>query len=311
MVNPVDGGRQSRPRWHVLVSILGALLVLAGLVALISPVESSGKPSVDCGGPSVSVARSGGRHLEGRADDCRAAARDQVLGSGLFLVAGGVALIATRRRRGRSQVTNPEVVWNQVKPVMEPQHPGADPGWRPALLSVVPGVGARAAQSHPTSELLVVRMLFLAFAAAIGLFGFVLTQLGLSSTTASLSPGKAMTIVGAVGIGALVLGPSIERPLDCASAGRLVETWRTRFFVRLAIGETPALVGFAAAFISGRVSAYFVGASATAVMFVRAAPSARNIARDQQELYIRGCQQSLYTALATSQPVRPGTDRSL
>jgi hypothetical protein len=188
--------------------------------------------------------------------------------------------------------------------------PVEDPGWRPALIALVPIVGIRIAASrrrnHPASGLVVVRQLFLTFALAIAMFGFVLTQLDLSSADASMSSVTVMVVVGAIAFVALVLGPIVERPLDGSDVGRLAETWRTRFFVRIAFGEAPALAGFAGAFLAGSISPYVLGASATAVIFARSAPSARQIAKDQDGLDERGSSLSLATVLATWSPKRPG-----
>lgn len=154
-----------------------------------------------------------------------------------------------------------------------------------------------------------VRQLFLSFAVAIGLFGFVLVQLQLASEDGSISTSTVLAVVGAVAAVAFVVERLVERPLDCSSESKLMESWRTRFFIRIAFGEAPALVGFAGAFLWGATSPYFLGAAATAIMFARAAPSARNIADDQAELYDRGCSQSLLTVIATWQPRRgPGRD---
>lgn len=184
--------------------------------------------------------------------------------------------------------------------------PVEDPGWRPALIALVPIVGVRLAarrrRSHPTSGLVLVRQLFLTFAVAIVMFGFVLTQLDLSSGDAPMSSGLVTVLVGVVACVALVIGPIVERPLDGSSVGGLAETWRTRFFIRIAFGETPALVGFVGAFLAGSVFPYVLGACATAVIFARAAPSARNIATDQERLNDRGSALSLLNILATWSP---------
>lgn len=190
----------------------------------------------------------------------------------------------------------------------EPLRPVEDPGWRPAIMALVPIVGARVAASrsrrHPARSLVMVRQVFLLYALAIALFGFVLLQLGLSSADASMSGGTVMVGTGAVALVALMLGPIVERPLDGSSVGRLAESWRNRFFVRVAIGEAPALAGFVAAFRAGSVFPYVLGGTATAVMFVRAAPSGRNIAKDQEGLTERGCSLSLLAVLATWSPKR-------
>jgi len=193
-------------------------------------------------------------------------------------------------------------------PPCEPTALIEDPGWRPALLAIVPIFGARAAvqraRNHPARGLVIARQLFLSFAVTIGLSAFALVKIDLGSEDGSLSVSTVLAIVAVIAAIAFLVGPIVERPLDCADVGKLVESWRTRFFIRIAFGEAPALVGFTGAFLSASIAPYFVGAAATAAMFFRAAPSARNIARDQDELFSRGCSQRLLTALATWQPRR-------
>lgn len=211
------------------------------------------------------------------------------------------------RRAGRiSPSSQSEAVGGST----ESLRPVEDPGWRPALIALVPIVGVRIAASrrrnHPASGLVEARQLFLAFALAIVMIGFVLTLLDLLPADAPMSSGTVMVLVGALAFVALVLGPIVERPLDGSSLGRLEETWRTRFFVRIAFGEAPALAGFAGALLAGSTSPYILSAAATAVMFARAAPSARNIAKDQEGLNDRGCSLSLLTVLAAWSPKRLG-----
>ncbi|MGI8806519.1 MAG: PH domain-containing protein [Acidimicrobiales bacterium] len=214
------------------------------------------------------------------------------------------------RRAGLARGADVEAI---ERTTAEPTPMIEDPGWRPALVALVPIVGVRVAaqraRNHPARGLVVVRQLFLSFAVAIGLFAFVLVQLNLASEDGSISTSTVLFVVGAVAAVAFVPGRLVERPLDCSSESKLMESWRTRFFIRIAFGEASALVGFVGAFLSGATSPYFLGAAATAIMFARAAPSARNIADDQADLYDRGCSLSLLTVIATCQPRRePGRE---
>lgn len=333
MADPLPGPVLSVPQrsssaiWTRVLLLVGGPLAFVGLVSLVSAVDTDGTPSVVCGGPAVRLAFDDRQHLGGRGADCRTAARDQALGGGLFLLTGGALILGPRIRRWartaasrdrrdgeiaaellrRAEQVAPPRRSAAVGGSPEPPRRVEDPGWRPALvvalMALVPIVGVRAAVrrrgNDPASGLIVTRQLFLAFASAIAMCGFVLTQLGLSSADASMSRGAALTGVGAIAFAALALGPIVERPLDVSGAARLAETWRTRFFLRLGFGEAPALAGFAGALLAGSISPYLLGASATAVMFARAAPSVRNIAKDQEGLIDRGSPLSLVAILGT------------
>jgi hypothetical protein len=109
------------------------------------------------------------------------------------------------------------------------------------------------------------------------------------------------------GVLSLVVSRLFERPLDCSDEAALLVGYRTRFFLRVAVAEAPALVGFVGSFLSGEAWMYPLGALFAAVGFVRLAPTRRNLERDQEELNQRGCGLSLTNLLITA---RAGTNES-
>ncbi len=316
----------------------GVLLALSGLIALLGSVDSDGTPSVPCGGPAVSVAFGGGDAPVGWASDCRGAGADQALGGGIFL-GGGAALLLERRvrewlgsSRSRDDLDDAVRGGERIKSVrgrwisasrarwLEASHePGPtqrgselrgsvnDPGWRPAVKALVPLVGLRMAMKRrsasPGNGLVTIRQAFLAFPSAIAMLGFVLWLMGLKPAHNSPSAGLVTVVVGAVAVGAMAAGPLLHRPLDSTTDASLAETWRTRFFVQIALAELPALFGFTGALLAGAIAPYLLGAAVAAAMFVRVAPTARHLDRDQQELRNRSAR-SLVTVLATA-TVRP------
>ena len=119
----------------------------------------------------------------------------------------------------------------------------------------------------------------------------------------------AATAVALVGIAALTLSWKLHRPLDCTSDLTLAGTYRVRFFLRIALAELPALAGFAATLVVHTWWIYPVGVAVSVPGFVRAAPSARNLAKDQAELEASGCSLSVIAALANPPPRYPSPTR--
>ena len=89
-----------------------------------------------------------------------------------------------------------------------------------------------------------------------------------------------------------------RRPLDCSTPAALAGSYRTRFFVRLALGEASALIGFVALFVVDSPVPYFVGAVFTAIAFARLAPTRAHLAADQAALRRRGCNLDLVATLS-------------
>ena len=92
---------------------------------------------------------------------------------------------------------------------------------------------------------------------------------------------------------ALVSQRVFERPLDCTSDASLAASYRTRFFVLVACAESSALAGFALAFVAGALWLYYLGAAFAVVGFAHAAPTVRQVRRDQERLGDQGCRRSL------------------
>ncbi|MEX1105537.1 MAG: hypothetical protein WEB78_05010 [Ilumatobacteraceae bacterium] len=181
---------------------------------------------------------------------------------------------------------------------------GDDPGWRRAWLMLpgmlIPGVAIiRAQRTAGTDGLVVLRSLFLSFATAIVLIGGVVVLLGDvagSSSNAALGIGIVIVVAG-ISLAAQAIS---RRPLDGSSDGALGNSYRTRFFLRIALSEAIALVGFVVGIAMGPWWAYFLGAALSLVSLSRFAPTRANLAAEQESLSLAGCKRSLVDVLRRS-----------
>jgi hypothetical protein len=179
-----------------------------------------------------------------------------------------------------------------------------DPGWRRAgldpLALLLPGRAVRRAVGDEGNPLLLLRRIFATFAlmvAAVGVVAVVVTTWGDVGADATADPALAAVAIAVVGT-ACLFGPRVVNPrLDCEN---LVETYRRRFFLRLAFAELPALLAFVGVIFTGEAWLYLVGLVPTVVGFARAAPTAARLAADQEALAGEGCGRSLLHALTRS-----------
>lgn len=88
-----------------------------------------------------------------------------------------------------------------------------------------------------------------------------------------------------------------SRPLKTDSETMLAESFRTRFFFRLALAESPSLMGFVMFLITGSLWPYVLSLMVTAALLALAAPTERRIDLAQQEVVAKGSALSLREAL--------------
>jgi hypothetical protein len=177
--------------------------------------------------------------------------------------------------------------------------PDDDPGWNIGPLTLlaflVPGLGMRKARRAAKGDPLVaMRQIFISFCTALVLFQVVLLYLPIEADAA---PGLALFLLGIGAISCFVLRPVVEKPLRCGDALSLVGQFQTRMFVRIAFSEAAALFGFVGFFVANVSWVYPIGAAMAFAGFFMAAPSKRNLVRDQAELRRHGCHESLVRAL--------------
>ncbi|MCB1002621.1 MAG: hypothetical protein KDB35_00385 [Acidimicrobiales bacterium] len=187
-----------------------------------------------------------------------------------------------------------------------------DPGWglslRTLVMILVPGGMAaeqRRADARGADGLVLLRQLCVAFLVSLGLFGVVLAFIYAGPLEDPMA--FAPWLVLAVGVGGLVGVPFVERPLDCASDASLAATYRTRFFLRVAAAQAPALFGFVGFFLTAWWL-YPLGLAFALVGFARLAPTVRHLAADQEVLLASGCNRDLVHALRHPAGSGPGGD---
>jgi hypothetical protein len=180
----------------------------------------------------------------------------------------------------------------------------ADPGWRGSWRGLawmfLPGAAARRPERLGPDPLSALRALFVSFCSALVLFGVVLVVLDGSTGVGGgdgVATSTASAVVAALGVVVVAAAELIPRPLDCADEESLAASYRTRFFLRLALSESAALTGFVASFLAGSVVPYLVGLAVAGVGFARLAPTQAHLEADQERLNTQGCARSLLAAL--------------
>jgi F0F1-type ATP synthase membrane subunit c/vacuolar-type H+-ATPase subunit K len=172
-----------------------------------------------------------------------------------------------------------------------------DPGWpsiRYVLLALIPGVGIQLAKRRRADALVALRSVFLSFSGALVLFGVVLAVLGLPNGPVM----PWLPILVAYAAASVLAVRFFVKPLDCSSPSKLAESYRTRFFLVIALSESVALFAFVFTFIGGPRWIYYVGGAFSIYRFWTVAPpTPSGIARDQARLEASGCELSLISAL--------------
>ena len=185
---------------------------------------------------------------------------------------------------------------------------GDDPGWRRsrrhALLALIPGfLALQLRKSREGEGLVVLRGLFLSFVLGVMMIGVVVAILDLNTSSFG-TVSEPPVVLGVLGVGVLsIIGPlAVGRTLECGDDERLVKSYVQRFFLRIAFAELPALAGFVGFMVSSAGWMYLVGAAFSIVGFVRLAPTADHLRRDQDDLREKGCHRQLVLALQHHSP---------
>jgi F0F1-type ATP synthase membrane subunit c/vacuolar-type H+-ATPase subunit K len=146
------------------------------------------------------------------------------------------------------------------------------------------------------------------FAGAIVLIGWVVVVLYLfGGLSAAVDGGPAAGVMAALAVTSVVVGEAVgnARRLDCSNPFNLLESYRRRFFLRLAIAEAAALFGFVGFILTNNPVMYLIGALATGVGFYRLAPTHTHLVAESDRMQFDGCQYRLERVLMQ----RPGTAR--
>ena len=89
----------------------------------------------------------------------------------------------------------------------------------------------------------------------------------------------------------------LSRPLDCSDPATLAASYRTRFFVAMALAEAIALLAFVATIATARWWVFWLAYPFAAYGQWRDAPTAAHLESDQEQLKLSGCSLSLVGAL--------------
>jgi hypothetical protein len=126
-------------------------------------------------------------------------------------------------------------------------------------------------------------------------------------TSLHLNP-TALTVVAiALGIVGQVLVRVVDPPLNGSSESSLVATYRARFFLWVGVGEAPAFIALVFAIATNHFWIYPVGLLFALLSFVRIAPTARHLAKDQRRLDQSGTPCSLVVTIHLPGRLRPKT----
>jgi hypothetical protein len=114
---------------------------------------------------------------------------------------------------------------------------------------------------------------------------------------ATISGSVAAVVVFALGLSGVVLSWRLKPELPGDDLGQLLGAYRTRFFLRLAMAEAGAVMGFVGFFLTQNPLVYFVGLIPAALGFAMLAPTRANLEREDQAMAARGCRYTIYRAL--------------
>jgi len=158
-----------------------------------------------------------------------------------------------------------------------------------------------------------------AFCVALLLIGNVVLILDTSGdlNRTDVSAGVIAAVVALIGLLSLVGGRIAVPSLDASDPARLVTSYRSRFFARLAWAEVPALLAFAGfLLLGGEAWVYGIGLAASLAGFALAAPTRASVRREQELIAASGASLDLLEVLsATGRPgqhcrLQTATDRA-
>jgi hypothetical protein len=190
--------------------------------------------------------------------------------------------------------------------------PEEDPGWwpalQPALRSVLPwywfALNRKRRSGAQQPGLIAMRTMYVGLVWSLPLwviaFSFIAPWDGGDE-------GPAAYIVVATGL--MCLGATarmMRQQLATSSRDALAGSYRTRMFIGVGVSEIPVLVAIASTFLfQDSLWLIVLGAAFSLAAFWLAAPSKRNLARDQERLRERGSALSVVAALNSPPSQRP------
>jgi hypothetical protein len=185
----------------------------------------------------------------------------------------------------------------------------ADPGWRltwRSLLFLFPGY-LRMSLKRPQQDrdgLETAREVWLSFVGALLLFGVVILLVVPGSESSSAGPAVLVLLI-ITGVCLVAEGRVLARPLACTDLRALAGSFRTRYFLAIALSEAIALGAFVATFLTGNWWVYWTFLPVALGGFARLAPTSAHLEAQQEELRMQGCPLSLIRALRSPPAASP------
>ena len=178
----------------------------------------------------------------------------------------------------------------------------ADPGWGEAIgklpTTLLPTRGMRMAFAS-ADGLTVMRVLWLTFTAAMVLLGVVVVLID------SFAPGGGVdgrvVVAAVVGFGVLaqLVATKAVDEVTGATPAEVRTSAQRAFFLRVALAQPAALLGFLGFVVSGNVAVYVAGLAVAMVGLWEAAPTRSWIERGQRQLHDAGSEVDLLAALVS------------
>lgn len=168
-----------------------------------------------------------------------------------------------------------------------------DPGWGPSRRLVSSFFVAR---DVPRLPIILLRALFLAFVAGLGVFVVIRVLIG--SGDGDLQPGTAWAVL--IVIAALqtsLVAAHRRRPLIGEEPEDFAAAYRTSVILRLAYAESVALTGFVLSFLTGDPFTFYAGLALSVPAYLLAAPTGGDVARHQEQIADSGFGVDLMAAL--------------
>lgn len=148
------------------------------------------------------------------------------------------------------------------------------------------------------------RRIWAAFCVAMVLIGVVVLILQSEGGVKRTGVSADLVVGGVTLIGMLSLvGGRVWVPqLDGSDLGSIIQSYRSRFFARVAWAEAPALLAFGGfLLLGGEPGVYLIGLTASLIGFALAVPSPASLRRDQARLDASGKTLNLLESLGGSQ----------
>lgn len=180
---------------------------------------------------------------------------------------------------------------------------GADPGWNVKWWRMMlpflfpPLMHSRMTQSGPGPRIVLLRQMFLAFAAGPVLFLPILAILLPLRDPLAPTPGVVTGLLIASAGSLLAAQWSARRTPACGDETTMADTYRKHLFLGIAFANAASLYGFVASFIAMGYWPYLVTLPLGLLGLRAIAPTAANLERADQRLMASGCANSLRAAL--------------